>query len=124
MPVVTGLAYPAMFTVAPDGRVLYSELSTGRMGVSSVPAHTSVSVGGATTSTLAPTTTTTTAASPGGSHQPDPHLPHRLDRGAGLGPGGRRPRVPSLTGDYYVVVRAVVGGAESASSNEVAAAAL
>src|SRR5947209_14531045 len=31
--VVTGLAMPAMFTVAADGRIFYSELSTGRIGV-------------------------------------------------------------------------------------------
>ncbi|HEV3364957.1 MAG TPA: PQQ-dependent sugar dehydrogenase, partial [Acidimicrobiia bacterium] len=33
MPVVTGLGYPAMFTVGPDGRIFYSERLTGRVGV-------------------------------------------------------------------------------------------
>src|SRR5947209_1120289 len=33
MPAVTGLNYPAMFTVAPDGRIFYSALFTGRIGV-------------------------------------------------------------------------------------------
>lgn len=32
-PVVTGRNYPAMFTVAGDGRVFYSERTTGRIGV-------------------------------------------------------------------------------------------
>src|SRR5262245_17623250 len=32
-PVVTGLQYPAMFTVAQDGRIFYSETYTGRIGV-------------------------------------------------------------------------------------------
>src|SRR5215218_3501248 len=32
-PVVTGLQYPAMFTVAADGRIFYSEAYTGRIGV-------------------------------------------------------------------------------------------
>jgi glucose/arabinose dehydrogenase len=31
--VVGGLGTPAMFTVAPDGRIFYAELSTGRIGV-------------------------------------------------------------------------------------------
>ena len=32
-PVVAGLQYPSMFTVAEDGRIFYSEASTGRIGV-------------------------------------------------------------------------------------------
>jgi glucose/arabinose dehydrogenase len=32
-PVVSGRTYPAMFTVAPDGRIFYSERTTGRIGV-------------------------------------------------------------------------------------------
>ena len=32
-PVVTGLAFPAMFTVAPDGRIFYSERTGGRIRV-------------------------------------------------------------------------------------------
>ena len=31
--VVSGLSNPAMFTVAPDGRIFYAEVSTGRIGV-------------------------------------------------------------------------------------------
>jgi glucose/arabinose dehydrogenase len=33
LPVASGLNYPAMFTVAPDGRLFYSERTTGRIGV-------------------------------------------------------------------------------------------
>lgn len=32
-PVVAGLGYPSMFTIAPDGRIFYSEWQTGRIGV-------------------------------------------------------------------------------------------
>jgi glucose/arabinose dehydrogenase len=32
-PVVTGLGYPSMFTIAPDGRIFWSELQTGKIGV-------------------------------------------------------------------------------------------
>ncbi|MDP8930287.1 MAG: PQQ-dependent sugar dehydrogenase [Actinomycetota bacterium] len=32
-PVVSGLAYPTMFTFAPDGRIFYTELQTGKIGI-------------------------------------------------------------------------------------------
>jgi glucose/arabinose dehydrogenase len=41
VPVVTGLAYPAMFTVAPDGRIFFSELHTGRIRIATPGAATS-----------------------------------------------------------------------------------